>query len=91
MAMKTSLRAFVPLRNAQFSVSLTAQSFRAPVIQKSLFHTSRASYLVLGEKYLFPKLEVAYPRIPPNTLMESGPTDRVDLQKEIGSKKSLIM
>ena len=30
-------------------------------------------------------------RIPPHTLMEKSPADRVDLQKEIGNRKALIM
>jgi len=47
--------------------------------QSSLFHTSQPSFLVLGEK------------LPPTTLIEKNPKDRVDLQKEIGTKKALII
>lgn len=61
-----------------------------PVFPSSSFHTSRASLLLVGDKYHpFPLLLTL--RLPPHTLMEKGPTDRIDLSKELGNRKTLIM
>jgi len=80
MAMKMSVRNLAAMRlTTQLSSRLPQKSLAFPVLKTSGFHTSRPSRLVLGEK------------LPPHSLMEKSPSDRIDLQKELASGKSIII
>jgi hypothetical protein len=81
MAMRLSTRGLAVLRT---------QSRCLPNFRASAFHTSRAAFLVLGEKFL-PERHPLTNRLPPSTLMEKNPSDRIDLSKEVGHAKSIIM
>jgi hypothetical protein len=51
MAFRASTRAVAPLRATQLNKTILSKSVKPPTLRTSSFHTSRASFLVVGQKF----------------------------------------